>query len=86
VEKLESTLLDLVKELHSLRADLQKRSNEETLEDLLEAEDVARILGVEIAYVYSQARAHKIPSVKIGKYRKFSPTALKKWLDRKNGA
>jgi excisionase family DNA binding protein len=52
----------------------------------LEAEDVARILGVEIAYVYSQARAHKIPSVKIGKYRKFSPTALKKWLDRKNGA
>jgi len=54
------------------------------LDPLLDAEDVAKILGVDTAYVYSLARAKKIPSVKLGKYRKFSPSQIKKWLDRKN--
>lgn len=55
-----------------------------TLDALLNAEQVAKILGVEPAYVYSQARVKKIPSIKIGKYRKFSPSQIKKWLDRRN--
>ena len=54
------------------------------LEPLLDAEDVAKILGVDTAYVYSLARDRKIPSVKLGKYRKFSSSQVKKWLDRKN--
>ncbi len=53
-----------------------------TLEPLLDADRVAEILGVEVAYVHAQARAGKLPSIKVGKYRKFSPAQLKKWLDR----
>jgi excisionase family DNA binding protein len=83
IEKLESTLLVLLQEVHSLKAEVAKVSNGATLEALLEAEDVAKTLGVEVEYVYSQARAGKIPSVKLGKYRKFSPSQLKKWLERK---
>ena len=56
------------------------------LEPLLDAEDVAKILGVDTAYVYGLARDKKIPSVKLGKYRKFMPAQVKKWLDRKNSA
>jgi len=56
------------------------------LEPLLDAEDVAKILGVDTAYVYGLARDKKIPSVKLGKYRKFIPAQVKKWLDRKNSA
>jgi excisionase family DNA binding protein len=51
---------------------------------LLDADEVAKMLGVDSAYVYSQARAKKIPSIKLGKYRKFSPSQLKKWLARQS--
>lgn len=85
LEKVESSLLALLQELHSIKAEIQNQANGNgSLEPLLEAEEVARILGVELAYVYTQARAGKIPSVKLGKYRKFSPSHLKRWLDRKN--
>ncbi len=86
LETLESILLSTVQELRIVKAELQKQTSGSTLEPLLEAEQVAQILGVDIGYIYSQARANKIPSVKLGKYRKFSPAQLKKWLDRKNGS
>jgi excisionase family DNA binding protein len=86
LQKLESALLALLQEVHSLRADVEKQSNGVTLEALLDAEDVAKILGLEVEYVYSQARAGIIPSVKLGKFRKFSPSQLKKWLDRRNAS
>ncbi len=85
LENLESSLLSLLQEVRSVKAEIQKHANGSlTLEPLLEAEEVAKILGVDPGYVYSQARAKKIPSVKLGKYRKFCPSQLKKWLDRKN--
>jgi len=68
-----------------VREEVHKSVNGNTnLEPLLDAETVAKILDVDTAYVYSLARAKKIPSIKLGKYRKFSPTQIKKWLDRKN--
>ena len=54
------------------------------LEPLLGAEQVAQILGVDVGHVHAQARSRKIPSIMVGKYRKFSPSQLKKWLERKN--
>ncbi|MFQ5917819.1 MAG: helix-turn-helix domain-containing protein [Candidatus Binatia bacterium] len=63
---------------------MQEANGTPTLEPLLDAGEVAQILEVDTAYVYSQARAKKIPSVRLGKYRKFSPPQIKKWLDRKN--
>jgi len=50
----------------------------------LEPEQVAAILGVDVGHVHAQARSGKIPSVLIGKYRRFSPKQLSKWLERKN--
>ena len=85
LETLETSLFSLLQEVRSIKGEIQKKANgNPSLEPLLEAEEVAKLLGVEVGYIYSQARAKKIPSVKLGKYRKFCPSQLKKWLDRKN--
>jgi len=85
LDKLEDAFLSGLQEVRVIKGEIQKKANGiPNLEPLLEAEDLAKILGVDIAYIYSQARAKKIPSVKLGKYRKFSPSQIKKWLDRKN--
>ena len=87
LDKLEGAFVSGLQEVRTIKAEIHEQSNgNPTLEPLLEAEEVAKILGVDTGYVYSQARANKIPSVKLGKYRKFSPSQLKKWLDRKNTA
>jgi excisionase family DNA binding protein len=83
-EALESCLLTLVQDVRALKADVQRLSdNQQSLEPFWDADQVAKILGVDVAYVYSQARSRKIPSVKLGKYRRFSPDQIRKWLDRK---
>ncbi len=85
LDKLEDAFLSGLQEVRVIKGEIQKKANGiPNLEPLLEAEYLAKILGVDIAYIYSQARAKKIPSVKLGKYRKFSPSQIKKWLDRKN--
>lgn len=85
LEKLEDAFLSGLQEVRSIKAEIQKQANgNPSLQPLLDAEEVAKLLGVDTAYVYSQARSKKIPSIKLGKYRKFSPSQLKKWLDRKN--
>jgi excisionase family DNA binding protein len=82
---LEDSFLTNLQEIRAVKSEIQKRVDcTPSLENLLEAEEIAHILGVDVSYVYSQARANKIPSIKLGKYRKFSPSQLKKWLDRKN--
>ena len=87
LDAVESSLISLLQDVRSVKADMNKLTNgSAALEPLLEADQVAKILGVDTAYVYSQARAGKIPSIKLGKYRKFSPSQLKKWLDRRNSS
>ncbi len=87
LEVVESELLNFLQEVRSIKAEIQKNSKANpTLEPLLDADEVAKFLGVDKAYIYTQARSGKIPSIKLGKYRKFSPSKIKKWLDRKNGA
>lgn len=81
LDRMEDALLAQIQELRTVRANLQKLAS---LEPLLSAEQVAKILGVDVGHVHAQARARKIPSVMVGKYRKFSPSQLKKWLERKN--
>ncbi len=83
-DRLEDALLAQVQELRTIRAEFQKQAVNGALEPLLDAEQVAKILGVDVGHVHAQARSRKIPSVMIGKYRKFSPSQLKKWLERKN--
>ncbi len=85
LENLEGSLVTLLQEVRIVKGDIQKNTNgNPTLESRLDAEEVAKILGVDIRYLYRLARDGKIPAAKIGKYWKFSPSKLKKWLDHKN--
>jgi excisionase family DNA binding protein len=86
LEKLEDALLTQIQEVRCIRSEIQKHVANGSLEPLLGAEQVAQILGVDVGHVHAQARSRKIPSIMVGKYRKFSPSQLKKWLDRKNSA
>jgi len=68
-----------------VREEVQAAMNgNHALEPLLDAEAVAKLLGVDTGYVYRLARAGKLPSVKMGKYRKFQPHQIKRWLERRN--
>jgi len=87
LERLEDAFIAGLQEIREAREQLKKNSNgRPTLDKLLDAEEVAALLGVDLNYVYAQARANKMPSIKLGKYRKFSPSQLAKWLERKNSA
>jgi excisionase family DNA binding protein len=83
LDNLEDALLAQIQELRTIRAELQKQTVNGALEPLLDAQEVAKILGVDVGHVHAQARNRKIPSVMVGKYRKFSPSQLKKWIERK---
>jgi predicted DNA-binding transcriptional regulator AlpA len=57
------------------------------------AEDVAEILGVTSAWVYEQSRlwertrgARGIPTVTLGRYRRYRREAIKEWIERKEAA
>jgi excisionase family DNA binding protein len=47
---------------------------------LLTAEEVAETLGVGVKWVWAQARAGKIPHVKLGRYRRFRPETIDAWI------
>jgi hypothetical protein len=71
LDNLENALLAQIQEMRTIRAEFQKQAVNGALEPLLGAEQVAKILGVDVGHVHAQARSRKIPSVMIGKYRKF---------------
>ena len=85
LETLEASLLSVIETVRSLRVDIQKQANgNPTLEPLLDVEELAKILGLDVDYIYRQAQAGKIPSKKIGKYRKFQPSKIQSWLEKNN--
>ena len=47
---------------------------------LLTAEEVAERLGVRTDWVWAQARAGRIPHVRLGRYRRFRESALEAWV------
>jgi excisionase family DNA binding protein len=47
---------------------------------LLTAAEVAEILGVSPAWVYAQSRAGRIPTVRLGRYRRYRREAIDAWL------
>ena len=84
IEKLEDSFLTGLQEIRAVKSELKKRADSiDGLEKLLDAKAVAELLGEKERWVYQQAKAKKIPSVKLGKYWKFSPSQLQKWLERK---
>jgi excisionase family DNA binding protein len=50
------------------------------MDRLLTAEEVAERLGVRTDWVWAQARAGRIPHVRLGRYRRFRESALEAWF------
>ncbi len=51
-----------------------------SVDRLLTAEEVAERLGVKTQWVWAQARAGRIPHVRLGRYRRFRESAVEAWL------
>ncbi|HEV2773823.1 MAG TPA: helix-turn-helix domain-containing protein [Thermoleophilaceae bacterium] len=49
-------------------------------ESLLTAEQVADLLGVPRSWVYEQSRQGRIPTVTLGRYRRYRREAIDEWL------
>jgi excisionase family DNA binding protein len=49
-------------------------------ESLLTAQDVADLLGVATSWVYEQSRRGRIPTVTLGRYRRYRRAAIEAWV------
>jgi excisionase family DNA binding protein len=49
---------------------------------LLTVDEVAERLGVTKDWVWAQARAGRIPHVRLGRYRRFREESIDEWLRR----
>jgi excisionase family DNA binding protein len=47
---------------------------------LLTADDVAAMLGIGKDWIYSETRAGRIPCVKLGRYYRYRPESVQKWI------
>ena len=50
------------------------------MDKLLTADEVAELLGMKTDWVWAQARAGRIPHVRLGRYRRFRESAVEAWL------
>jgi excisionase family DNA binding protein len=49
---------------------------------LLNADEVARMLGVPKSWVYAQSRRGRIPTVTLGHYRRYRVEAIERWVQQ----
>ena len=49
------------------------------METLLTAREVAELLSVQVSWVYQEARRGRLPSVQIGRYRRFRRSSIESW-------
>jgi excisionase family DNA binding protein len=52
---------------------------------LLTADDVADLLGVTAGWVYEQSRAGRIPTVTLGRYRRYRLESVLAWVEQLEG-
>ncbi len=48
--------------------------------ELLDAEQVAAMLGMTSDWVYEQSRKGRIPTITLGRYRRYRRDAIEEWL------
>ncbi len=46
------------------------------------AAEVAELLGVPVSWVYEQSRRGRIPTVTLGRYRRYRREAIEAWVQR----
>lgn len=49
---------------------------------LLTAEQVGELLGVPKSWVYEQSRKGRIPTVTLGRYRRYRAEAIERWVEQ----
>ena len=59
----------------------QMRSNEIVGKRLLNVEEAAEYLGLQIDTVYKKSRLRELPSVKVGRALRFDVVALRRFID-----
>lgn len=52
---------------------------------LLTAAEVAELLGVPVSWVYEQSRRGRIPTVTLGRYRRYRREAIERWVETLEG-
>lgn len=52
---------------------------------LLTAAQVAKLLGVPTSWVYEQSRRGRIPTVTLGRYRRYRAEAIEAWVEELEG-
>jgi excisionase family DNA binding protein len=53
---------------------------------LLTADEVASMLRVPKSWVYRACRSGAIPAVRCGRYVRFDPADIERWIDEQKGA
>ena len=54
--------------------------SQETGRGLVTAREVANLLGVPTSWVYAQSRLGRIPTVTLGRYRRYRLEAIEAWI------
>ena len=67
--------------LTQLHSRAQMRSNEIVGKRLLNVQDAAEYLGLEIDTVYKKSRLRELPSVKVGRALRFDVVALQRFIE-----
>jgi excisionase family DNA binding protein len=62
------------------RPGLPQRPAPQNGSKLLTAAEVARLLGVPPSWVYEQSRLGRIPTVTLGRYRRYRHEAIDEWI------
>lgn len=52
----------------------------QSMDKLLTAEEIAERLNLKTDWVWAQARAGRIPHIRLGRYRRFRESAIEAWL------
>lgn len=66
---------------------LRRGQREILMRELIDIAELARRLKVAVSFVYDRTRKNSpdpIPHLKVGKYLRFDPTAVDKWLAERN--
>lgn len=63
-------------------AQSQMRSNSQVGKRLLNVQEAARYLGLQVDTVYKKARLAELPSVKVGRALRFDVVALDRYIEK----
>ena len=73
--------LSLLRDRAGMNPEPTRRPFNEPDRALLDATEVAELLGVPTSWVYAEARAGRLPHVRIGRYRRFRRRTVDAWID-----